>query len=95
MSESASSFVKNAPVGFELNEQPFGHEYQYYLTGKGCVLGVLFQDSTHVYFEWLLESGEPVSYRAGLRYKAWSKPHFQQLVSCGIWEPTCDAGVAF
>jgi hypothetical protein len=81
-------FKKEAPVGFEFCEEPCSGCYKYCLEGKGCTLGVLFETSTTVFFEWLTEGGRPVPYRPELRYKAWPKREVTRLVNAGVWEPT-------
>lgn len=87
-----AEFLKAAPVGFHLREAcDFGHAYKYFVSGKGCLLGVLFEDSLHVYFEWLLENDEMVPYGPDVRYKAWPKREFARLMTAGVWEATCTA----
>ncbi|MFW5972923.1 MAG: hypothetical protein ACOCTG_02940 [Bacteroidota bacterium] len=86
-----AAIEKNAPEGFTFQKAPFGHAYRYYLSGKGCLLGVLFQDSTHIYFEWLTERDRPVRYSAEIRYEAWRRTDFARLVAAGVWEPSCMA----
>lgn len=83
---SLDEFVKAAPAGFQPDAD---HVYKYFVTGKGCTLGVLFEDSINVYFEWLTEAGHPVPYEAKLRYKAWPKREFARLMRAGVWEATC------
>lgn len=83
-------FVKAAPEGF----RPSTHvepatSYKYFVYGKGCTLGVLFEDSINVYFEWLMEDDQPVAYPPELRYKAWPKHEFARLMHLGVWQPTC------
>jgi hypothetical protein len=82
-------FVRRAPADFEPGAR---HTYKYFATGKGCTLGVLFEDSTSVYFEWLTEAERRVPYDDELRYKAWPKREFARLVRRGVWEvtDTCD-----
>lgn len=82
------SFVKAAPVGFRPCARPGGECYKYFVCGKGCVLGVLFEDSMNVYFEWLTEDGLTVDYAPEIRYKAWSKRAFERLLVAGVWEVT-------
>lgn len=90
--ESMTEFLKAAPAGFAFQERcTFGHDYKYFATGKGCLLGVLFEDSVSVYFEWLMEGGEPVAYGPQVRYRAWPKRDFARLMSAGVWEATCVA----
>ena len=85
--ESLLDFEKACPVGFCLSEEPRpGQAYKYLVHGKGCVLGVLFEDSINIYFEWLKEDGRPVTYPPVIRYKAWSKQHFARLLNMGVWE---------
>jgi hypothetical protein len=86
-----SAIVKNGPVGFTPCERPYGHDYRYFVEGKGAVLGVLFQDSTHIYFEWLMQNGSVVRYRPAVRYKAWRRETFADLMAAGVWQPSCYA----
>ncbi len=80
-------FWKDGPAGFEPSERICpGTCYKYYLCGKGCTLGVLFEDSVHLYLEWLTEGGAYVSYPAALRYKAWPKHEVGRLVAQGVWD---------
>ena len=82
-------FVKAAPEGFQPSERPgASHTYKYYVSGKDCTLGVLFENSVNVYFEWLTERGYPVNYPAAIRYKAWPKREFARLMTKGVWEAT-------
>ena len=38
--ESMTEFLKAAPAGFAFQERcTFGHDYKYFATGKGCLLG--------------------------------------------------------
>lgn len=83
-----ADFEKDAPADFSVCEQPGQNEYKYCLCGKGCTLGVLFETSTSVCFEWLTENGQLVDYRPELRYKAWPKREVARLVADGWWEPT-------
>ncbi|GIV59436.1 MAG: hypothetical protein KatS3mg043_0525 [Rhodothermaceae bacterium] len=62
--------------------------YKYFACGKGCVLGILFEDSVNVYFEWLAEDGRPVTYPPEIRYKFWPKRELARLVAEGVWETT-------
>lgn len=78
---------KVAPVDFEICDRPGRCCYKYCLQGKGCTLGVLFETSTRVCFEWLTEEGQVVDYRPELRYKAWPKREVARLVAEGWWEP--------
>lgn len=84
--------VKSAPEGMPFSESlsPTA-EYKYYIEGKECVLGVLFEDSINVYFEWILEAGRPVAYGPEIRYKAWPKREFVRLMRMGVWNATCKA----
>ena len=82
------TFVKAAPVGFQPCAQPGCEQYKYFVCGKGCTLGVLFEDSINIYFEWLTEDGTPVDYAPELRYKSWSKREFRRLLASGVWEVT-------
>lgn len=80
-------FFKACPEGLCLCEQPDPQQsYKYFVCGKGCTLGVLFEDSVNVYFEWLTEGGVPVTYEPAIRYKAWSKREVARLVAAGVWE---------
>ena len=81
-------FKKEAPADFSVRDRPAQDQYKYCLRGKGCVLGVLFETSTCVCFEWLTENGQMVDYRPELRYKAWPKREVSRLVAEGWWEPT-------
>ena len=78
---------REAPVDFSVCDRPGQAYYKYCLRGKGCTLGVLFETSTCVCFEWLTENGQVVSYRPELRYKAWPKRTVARLVEEGWWEP--------
>lgn len=90
--ESLHEFVKSAPAGFlPRGRCDLGHAYKYYVHGKGCTLGVLFEDSLHIYFEWLREDGLVVEYGPEIRYRAWPKREFARLMRAGVWEPTCAA----
>lgn len=80
-------FEKEAPLDFTVCDQAGKGCYKYCLRGKGCTLGVLFETSTCVCFEWLTENGQTVDYRPELRYKAWPKREVVRLVSEGWWEP--------
>lgn len=82
------AFVKAAPSGFRPCSQPGCQEYKYFVCGKGCTLGVLFETSINVYFEWLTEDGGPVDYAPEIRYKAWPKREFERLLAAGVWEVT-------
>jgi len=82
-----AEFKKAAPVDFHIHEDPGRGCYKYCLRGKGCTLGVLFETSTCVCFEWLTERGQAVDYRPELRYKAWPKREVARLVADGWWEP--------
>ena len=80
-------FIKAAPAGFCPCEQPRSHQtYKYFVCGKGCTLGVLFEDSVNVYFEWLAEDGAFVAYPPSIRYKFWPKREVARLIRLGIWE---------
>jgi hypothetical protein len=82
-------FIKACPLGFCLHERcSLGHPYKYFACGKGCVLGVLFEDSLNVYFEWVAENGRLTDYGPELRYKYWPKHEFARLVAAGVWETT-------
>lgn len=81
-------FRKAAPVGLCLHERacPERCRYKYFVEGKGCTLGVLFEDSVNVYFEWLAEDGTSVEHPAEIRYKFWPKREFTRLLRLGVWE---------
>ena len=82
-------FAKVAPAGFAPTDRPAPDQtYKYFVTGKGCTLGVLFESSVYVCFEWLTEHGRPVEYPADIRYKAWTKKEFSRLLTSGFWEVT-------
>lgn len=82
------AFVKAAPSGFRPCLQPGCQQYKYFVRGKGCTLGVLFENSVNVYFEWLTEEDAPVDYPPEIRYKAWPKCEFERLLAAGVWEVT-------
>jgi hypothetical protein len=85
-------FKKACPVGLCLRDQAdLRQPYKYYACGKGCTLGVLFEDSLNVYFEWLAEGERVVDYPARLRYKFWPKREFARLLKEGVWEATVEA----
>ncbi len=88
--ESFRQFCKAAPEGMCLLRRrcPLQCSYKYYLCGKGCALGVLFEDSARVYFEWLTEEGRPANYPPEIRYKSWPKCELARLVRTGVWEPS-------
>ena len=91
---SFCAFRKAAPCSLSLPECPCREEasYKYLLQGKGCTLGVLFEDSVNVYFEWLTEEGRPVGYGPEIRYKARPKHVFARLIAAGVWQPEpCEA----
>lgn len=87
-------FRKEAPVGFEFCDRAGCNGYRYCLEGKGCTLGVLFETSTSVFFEWLTEDGRVVDYRPELRYKAWPKREVARLISKGVWQPSSPEALA-
>ena len=93
---SFHAFRKAAPCSLALPEhpRPEAATYKYLLRGKGCTLGVLFEDSTHVYFEWLTEEGRPVAYGRDIRYKARPKRVFARLMAAGVWQPELCKGRA-
>ena len=92
---SLNEFEKSCPAGFCLSERPRSDQaYKYYVHGKGCTLGVLFEDSVNIYFEWLEEGGVPVSYPPEIRYKSWSKVDFTRLLCMGVWEVSGAGAVA-
>jgi hypothetical protein len=79
---------KAAPSSVRFSDRPCcGGCYKYCLRGKGCTLGVLFETSVDVCFEWLTEDGHPVSYGPEIRYKAWPKREVARLMADGVWEP--------
>jgi len=82
------AFVKAAPEGFRPCSRPGQAGYKYFVRGKGCTLGVLFETSAYVCFEWLTEDGAMVDYAPDIRYKAWPKHEFGRLVRAGVWEVT-------
>jgi len=82
-------FKKAAPADFSFCDEPGQSDYKYGLCGKGCTLGVLFETTTCVCFEWIAEDGMQVDYRPELRYKAWPKREVTRLVAEGWWEPVC------
>ena len=86
---SFCAFKKAAPCSLPLPERPCPGQanYKYLLCGKGCTLGVLFEDSAHVYFEWLTEAGRPVGYGRDIRYKARPKRVLARLIAAGVWQP--------
>ena len=86
---SFRAFEKAAPCSLALPERPRpgAATYKYLLRGKGCTLGVLFEDSAKVYFEWLTEDGQPVGYGREIRYKARPKRVFARLIAAGVWQP--------
>lgn len=84
---SLEEFLKESPVGFSVDSEPRPEtRYKYFLRGKGATLGVLFENSTHLFFEWLLQEGCTVSYRPELRYKAWPKHRVARQTREGVWE---------
>ena len=96
-SSSFRAFEKAAPCSLALPERPRpgAATYKYLLRGKGCTLGVLFEDSAKVYFEWLTEDGQPVGYGREIRYKARPKRVFARLIAAGVWQPEpCERGAA-
>lgn len=84
-------FRKACPVALRLAERPDPDTpYKYFVCGKGCTLGVLFEDSAHVYFEWLTEHGRVVDHPPRLRYKFWPKRDLARLLREGVWEATTE-----
>jgi hypothetical protein len=83
-------FKKEAPARLALSERACcaQDDYKYCLCGKGCVLGVLFETSVDVHFEWLTEKGCPVPYGPEIRYKSWPKREVARLIQQGVWEAT-------
>lgn len=85
-----TDIYKAAPEGFAFQDTcTLGHAYRYFVCGKGCTLGVLFEDSVNVYFEWLMEGERLVPYGPEIRYRAWPKREFARLMAAGVWEATC------
>lgn len=86
-----TEFCKACPASLRLTEYADGQQpYKYFACGKGCTLGVLFEDSAHVYFEWLTENDRLVGYPARLRYKFWPKREFARLLGAGVWDATTE-----
>jgi len=84
-------FKKACPIGLCLHDRPCQNQaYKYYACGKGCCLGILFEDSVNVYFEWLTEDEQPVDYSPEIRYKAWPKRELSRLVAEGVWDVTSE-----
>lgn len=80
-------FEKASPSWIQLHDEPTpGQAYKYFIHGKGCTLGVLFEDSVNIYFEWLRENDEPVTHPKHIRYRAWPKREFTRLLMQGVWE---------
>lgn len=93
--ESFTSFCKACPVRLRLCDRlDPAQPYKYFLCGKGCSLGVLFEDSVNVYFEWVTEDGRYVDYPAAIRYKAWPKRDVARLLAEGVWEASGRAELA-
>lgn len=90
---SLQAFVKAAPVDFQPCTQPGRACYKYFVHGKGCTLGVLFETSTAIHFEWLTERGEAVRYEPDIRYKAWRKCEFERLLREGVWEVSSEGPI--
>ncbi len=88
MNEKLQAFWKAAPEGFTFHLLPGQGQYKYFLEGKGCRLGVLFEDTLNVYYEWLTEDDEPVPYGPELRYRWMPKHELARLVLEGVWEVT-------
>lgn len=86
MREQLKEFWKAAPEGFSFHLLPGRGHYKYFLEGKGCRLGVLFEDTLNVYYERLIEEGEPVPYGPELRYRWIPKRELAQLILKGVWE---------
>ena len=81
------SFLKACPVSFRIRARvDLSTPYKYYLCGKRCVLGVLFEDSIHLYFEWITENDTPVPYPPEIRYKYWPKDEVVRLIQAGVWD---------
>lgn len=86
-------FQKACPVHLCLQDGA-PRRYKYFAEGKGCTLGILFEDSVNVYFEWLTEAGRPVAYGPEVRFKFWPKREFTRLMQAGVWETTHAGAVA-
>ena len=87
MTTACKAFCKACPEKLSLHEYLCPSEsYKYLVCGKGCELGVLFEDSTHIYFEWVSEEGKPVPYPAAIRYKRWAKHEVARLIGAGVWD---------
>ncbi|MEL6770183.1 MAG: hypothetical protein AAFP18_03885 [Bacteroidota bacterium] len=81
------TFCKACPASLTLTERPSAAtSYKYLLCGKGCVLGVLFEDSVAVYFEWVTEDEAVVDYPPPVRYKSWPKSTVAGYIRRGVWE---------
>ncbi|MEX0601135.1 MAG: hypothetical protein WD021_06730 [Rhodothermales bacterium] len=95
MSGSFESFMRDAPCWFcpEQRCRLDPSRYKYFVRGKGCMLGVLFEDTLNVYFEWLTEEGRVVDYGPELRYRCWTKREFARLMAVGVWEPEAELAV--
>jgi hypothetical protein len=92
--KTLDTFKKACPVGLCLHDRPCQQAcYKYFLKGKGCTLGVLFEDSVNVYFEWLTEDGTVVDYGPDIRYKARPKREMARLIRAGVWEAETDGGL--
>jgi hypothetical protein len=80
-------FLQSAPAQFQFHSRPDPERsYKFFVRGKGCTLGILFETSVDIYFEWLYEDGQLVDYDPDIRYKAWPKHEFTRLVAAGVWE---------
>ncbi|MEM8600416.1 MAG: hypothetical protein AAGF99_10885 [Bacteroidota bacterium] len=81
------AFRKACPADLVFTERPSpATHYKYLLCGKGCVLGVLFEDSVALYFEWVIEDGNAVAYPPSVRYKSWPKCTVADYIRRGVWE---------
>ena len=87
MASTTREFLKAAPCDFQFHTEPDpGRSYKFFVQGKGCTLGIIFESSVNIYFEWLYEDGELVDYDPSIRYKSWPKHEFTRLVASGVWD---------
>lgn len=84
---STRDFLRAAPCDFRFRETADpDRPYKFFVRGKNCTLGVIFESSVHIYFEWLYEDGRLVEYDPEIRYKSWTKREFTRLVAAGVWD---------
>lgn len=84
---SVREFLKSAPSDFQLRSRPDPEQpYKFFVRGKGCTLGICFETSVDIYFEWLYEDDQLVDYEPEIRYKSWPKHEFTRLVAAGVWD---------